>query len=129
MITFQSDIFKFVQVSDNRIICVAGIGKLFYEQGFPISLAVAELKKQDIEVSMLHVADELLKNEWKPQTVLIRIETDFQDSILGEDKIDISVLKEFVYAIYERQRELIFDYLWGTHSNGESHLREYLTKT
>ena len=48
----------------NRVICIAGVAKLFYEGGFPISMSVKELSKEGIEVSFLHLVNELWDNNW-----------------------------------------------------------------
>lgn len=45
---------------DNKLICLKGVGKMFYQEGFPISMIISYFKKQNIEVSILHVADECM---------------------------------------------------------------------
>jgi hypothetical protein len=99
-----------------RIICVKGVGKLFYQEGFPISMAVSELKKQGIEVSILHVADECLKNGWSAKTTYNKLKADFEDDIDG-NSYDLSLLEKFCYADYDSQREIIFQYLFGCTTN------------
>lgn len=94
-----------------RTICLKGIGKMFFQEGYPISIAIKELKEQNVEVSVLHIADECLKNGWSPKTTYNKIKADFEDDI-EKTKFDGDMLKEFCYAIYERQREMLFEYLF-----------------
>jgi hypothetical protein len=109
----------------NRNICIKGVGKLFYQNGFPISMSVSELEKKNIEVSMFHVADECLKHGWSPKTTLTKLKDDFKDSCTIQ-KYDFNVLEEFCYAPYEEQRELIFNYLFGNKENAIEWANEIL---
>ena len=95
----------------SRKIVLRGVGKMFYQDGFPISMAVSEFKSKGIEVSILHVADECLKNGWSAKTTLNKLKADFQDDIDG-NKYDIETLTKFCFAEYESQREMIFNYLF-----------------
>ncbi len=95
----------------NRNIAIKGVGKLFYESGFPISLTIQYLKERDIEVSILHVADECLKNNWSPKTVITKLVDDFSD---GNEKLDKEQLRIFCNSSYEEQREMLFVYLFVT---------------
>lgn len=99
---------KFVQIGTEKV-CVKGVGKMFYQDGFPISLCVSELHKRGVKVSILHVADECLKNGWSADTILTKFKEDFAD--IGE-KLDMVILKSFCYASYEDQREMIFKSLF-----------------
>lgn len=94
-----------------RKVCIGGIGKLFYENGFPISMAVSELKKRGIEVSIFHVADECLKNGWPPETTYRKLVDDFSQDI-DKNEIDLSALEKFCNETYENQRTIIFEYLF-----------------
>ena len=98
-----------------RKIAIKGVGKMFFQDGFPISMAVSELKKKGAEVSILHVADECMKNGWSPKTTLNKLKADFEDDIDGNN-YDIDGLEKFCYAEYEDQREMIFQYLFGNPS-------------
>lgn len=89
---------------------------MFYQDGFPISMAVSMLKKEGITVSLLHVADECMKNGWNAKTTITKLIDDFQDDIDG-NVVDIDELKRFCYAEYEEQREMIFKYLFCVPSN------------
>lgn len=100
----------------DRNICLSGIGKMFYQDGFPISMSVAELKKQGVEVSILHVADECLKHGWSPKTTYNKLVVDFEEDIEGFS-FDETLLFEFCNAEYEDQREMIFRYLFGSSSS------------
>ena len=111
----------------DRVICLKGVGKIFYEKGLPISMAISELKKKGIEVSILHVADECLKNGWSAKTTYNKIKADFEEDIEGVGKnIDWKQLEHFCNLSndpyfknggYEEQRELIFKYLFGSSTN------------
>lgn len=99
---------------NNKIIVLYGIGKLFYQDGFPINMAISKLKENNIEVSILHIADELLKHGWSEETVLKKLRFELEDTINGDEKfIDFESLKTFIYSDYEQQRELIFQYLFN----------------
>ena len=99
-----------------RTICIGGVGKMFYQDGFPISICVSKMKEKNVEVSILHVADECLKNGWSEKTTFNKLKADFEDDIDG-NKIDIEQLEKFCFASYEDQREMIFQYLFGFSSN------------
>lgn len=115
----------------DRLICLKGVGKMFYQDGFPISMAVSELKKRGIEVSILHVADECLKNGWSAKTTYNKLKADFEDDI-DKNAVDLNLLENFCFAEYEVQREMIFQYLFCTSSNevkegiSKGHLKLYI---
>ncbi len=94
-----------------RLIAYRGIGKMFYQEGFPISMAIAELKKSHVEVSILHVADECLRNGWSAKTTYNKLAADFEADI-DKNYVDMDLLKKFCYADYEEQRAMIFEYLF-----------------
>lgn len=106
---------RVVTIGDRKI-CIAGIGKLFYQDGYPISMAVSEMGKKGIEVSILHVADECLKNGWSAKTTYNKLISDF-DTDIDKNKIDKDHLKLFLNSDYEAQREMIFEYLFGCSTN------------
>jgi len=97
----------------NRTLCLKGVGKMFFQEGFPISLAISNLHKKGIEVSIIHVADECLKNGWSPKTTFNKLKADFEDDT-EHNKYDLKLLKEFCFSDYDTQRELIFQYLFNT---------------
>lgn len=101
--------FQIVEI-DNQKICVKGVGRLFFQEGLPISLVITALKQNNISVSILHIADECLKNGWNIKTTLNRLKTELEDDI--ENKYDFNLLEEFCNADYEKQRELIFNNLF-----------------
>lgn len=112
----------------NRRICIKGIGELFYQEGFPIYMSIDILKEKGVEVSLLHIADELYKNGWQPKTILQKLRQELsndEDYKLVEDFISIAgggkKLPNGMVALYdeygyEKQREMIFNYLWGSSS-------------
>lgn len=99
----------------DRMIAIKGIGRSFYQDGMPISMSVSILKEKGIDVSLLHVADECLKNGWSPKTTITKLIDDFQDDIDG-NLVDFDQLTLFCSATYEDQREMIFQYLYGISS-------------
>lgn len=118
-----------VDYINGRYICIKGIGKLFYQDGLPISISIAELKERNIEVSLFHVADECLKVGWSARTTYNKLKTDVLEDI-ESNNIDLKLLEKFCYAEYEEQREMIFQYLFGTESKNinEATLNNIKTK-
>ena len=118
--------FEFAEIGDRKIV-VRGIGKLFYQEGFPISMAISECNKRGWEVSLLHVADECLKNGWSAKTTIAKLrgETDLDiDGSMGT--IDWPAIELFCRCDYETQRELIFNYLWKDTEQAKDFLRAAL---
>jgi len=111
-----------IQEFGDRKICIKGVGKLFYQDGFPISLAIDKFKDSDIEVSILHVADECLKNGWSADTTYKKLKEDSEDN--KESKYNLEELRTFCYADYETQRSMMFKYLFKT----EQDLKEWIVK-
>jgi hypothetical protein len=112
---------KTIQVED-RLIAVKGIGQMFYQDGFPISMAVSELSQKGIEVSILHVADECLKNGWSAKTTINKLVADFADDG-NHNVLDKEQLTTFCNATYEQQRQMIYDYLF----TNKEYAKNYLT--
>lgn len=110
-----------VDYINGRYICIKGIGKLFYQDGLPISISIAELKEKNIEVSLLHVADECLKVGWSAKTTFNKLKTDVLEDI-ESNNINLDLLEQFCYAEYEAQREMIFQYLFGCESKNINEL-------
>lgn len=100
--------FLIEQFGDRRI-CIRGIGKMFYQDGFPISFAINEFNKKGIEVSILHIADECLKHGWLPETTYVKLTDELRKDLTNNSKAQ---LKKFCYATYEEQRAMIFEYLF-----------------
>ncbi len=99
---------------NNENICLRGIGRLFYEKGLPISISIEKLKEYNIKVSILHVADECLKNGWSIKTTINKIKADFDEDINKDNVFDFDLLDKFCNSTYEEQREIIFNYLFKT---------------
>ena len=108
-----------------RLICLKGVGKMFYQDGFPISMSITELNKKGIEVSLLHVADECLKNGWEEKTVIKKMQEDFKDSGDMQNKLDIKLIEKFCYSNYEDQREMIFNYLFKSVKEAKQTIKQY----
>ena len=100
-----------IQKIGERKIIISGIGKLFYQKGLPISISIKKCMSNGYEVSLLHVADELLKHGWSSKTVFSKIREDLGDS---GDSFDIESIRLFCFASYEDQREIIFKSLFKT---------------
>lgn len=105
-----------ITIRDRKIL-IKGVGRLFYERGLPISIVIDEMVKKGIEVSIFHVADECLKHGWSKETTYKKLKEDLF--------YDFPMLKDFIYAEYERQREMINEYLFKD-TNQEQYLRNLL---
>ena len=103
---------------NNKKIVLDGVGKRFYQDGIPISITIEDCNSEGVEVSMLHVADELLKQGWKPKTVLNKLEEEKSLDIINV--MDMANVKEFCFADYETQREMIYNYLFGNEDKQKS---------
>lgn len=112
-----------------------GIGKMYYQMGFPILMAIEHFKEQGYNVSYLHIADELYKHGWQERAIINAFleygkSEDFdiekikkfilvgKTTVLLPDTRDKSRLKrgeEFIYSSggYEAQREMLFKSLFG----------------
>lgn len=109
-----------------RTICVKGIGKMFYQDGFPISMSVSELKKKGVEVSFLHIINEFWDNGWSWKTIEMKLRGELEGDIDKSLEIDIDNLKYFYDCLeqpkrrnggYEESREMIFQYLFSVSTN------------
>jgi len=107
--------------TNNRKIVIKGIGRMFYQNGFPVSMAISKFRESGIEVSILHVADELLKQgdfgmdrktgEFRCYSLLKdQLEDCAIDGI--DTRADVAMVYLFCWSSYEQQREMIFNYLW-----------------
>lgn len=103
--------FKTIEI-EGRTIIVEGIGKMFYQDGFPMPIAVNLAKEKGIKVSFLHLAKELLC-EWAPKTVIRKMSEDFSAGILGDEELDLELITKFVHLEYKDRQEMIFEYLFG----------------
>ena len=101
-----------IELINKRFVCIGGVGRMFYQNGFPISMAIQELKKKGVEVSIYHVAKECLDQGWKPNRVYSKLSEDFRDDI-SRSKYDFEDLKKFCFADFNTQSKMIFDYLFN----------------
>src|SRR5690349_9055768 len=115
---------EFTQIG-NRSICLRGIGKMFYQEGLPIGISIKQLLSKGYEISLLHIADELLKNGWSPERVILTLTTELQDSVADGVNIfvDYAAISSFCFKEYEDQREMIFKYLFGNKESGVEWLK------
>ena len=94
---------------------------------FLLLLGRFELVHQENSISFLHIADECMNNGWSSKTTIRKLKAESDIDIDGVmSVIDWNSLEEFcrlgdpdIYnkGGYEKQRELIFQYLFGTSSN------------
>ena len=95
-------------------IVLKGIGKFFFQDGFPISMSISIFREKNIKVSLYHIASECMQNGWSSKTTFNKLMDEIADDIDGNTyDITISELEKFCYASYEKQREIIFDYLFS----------------
>ncbi len=108
---------KIVEVGDRKIV-VKGIGKLFYQDGFPITMSIEYFKEQNMEASLLHIVDELIKHGWSNKTILNKLRNDAEEGINNEiNNTNWDVIETFCNSTYEDQREMLFQYLFGLSTN------------
>lgn len=107
-------------------ICLKGVGKSFYQDGFPISMSVSELKKLGIKVSLLHIIEEFWDNGWSWKTIENKLRAEIEEDIDKILDIDFEYLHSFYNCLeqpyrstggYEKSREMIFQYLFKTSSD------------
>jgi hypothetical protein len=116
---YQKDDFKFIE-SGNTKICVAGVAKLFYQSGFPISMAVTLFKEQGVQVSLLHLIDEFWNNGWSWKTIEMKLRGELSDDIEKVLDVNFQELESFYNLLeqpkranggYEESREVIYKYI------------------
>lgn len=115
-----------IQKIGDRVICLKGAGKIFYQEGFPISMAVSELKKNGIDVSFLHIIEEFWDNGWSWKTIEMKLKGEIEEDIDKSLNIDLEYLKTFYNYLeqperasggYEKSREMIYKYLFSEYKN------------
>jgi len=119
---FKVDEFEITLIGSRKIV-VKGVARMFYESGFPISIAIDEFKSMGIEVSLLHVADQCWDNGWSPETIIKKLKGECGIDInKSMSSIDWSELEYFCNLLdqpnrsnggYEESREMLFKYLFG----------------
>lgn len=105
----MKDKCEYIEIGGTSIV-IKGIGRAFYSGGFPIALGIDNAIKLGYEVSMFHLADELLKNGWSAKTVIRKLKEEKDLDINGN--MNMEGVEEFCMKEYEEQRAMIFDYLW-----------------
>ncbi len=100
-----------VEIEDKKII-IKGIGKLYYQEGLPMGIAAQRAIEMGYTVSWLHVADELLKEGWRPDRIIPKFREEIEDD--NSSEIDIKAIEKFVYSTYEEQRQMIFNSLFSS---------------
>ena len=99
------DKLKVIEVN-SKLICVSGIGKMYFENGLPVSISVQTLQKNGIIYNLLNIADEFAKQGWKKRSILNLLSDEL--NISEKEKESVSI---FLNSSYEEQRELIFQSL------------------
>ena len=119
---------QYVYIGGKSVV-VSGIGKLYYQDGFPISMTHDILKERNIGISWLNVADELYKNGWTETRCLtvLRQEID-NDETYNEVESFIKAAKGtkekfYTGTGYEDQREMIFNSLFKDKEEAKIFLR------
>lgn len=116
---YQQGDFKFIE-KDNIKLCVGGVGKLFYEFGFPLSMAISYLKSENVQVSPLHLIDEFWNNGWSWKTIEMKLRGELSDDIDKSMNLDFDYLETFYNLLeqpkrkeggYEESREMIRQYI------------------
>lgn len=97
---------------NNKHIVVKGIGKLFYQDGIPIAVSIEIANSKCLHVSILHIADELLKEGWNPKNVFNKLQEEKDIDI--NNIMDLKGVKDFIFADYNTQREMLFNYLFNS---------------
>ena len=106
---------------NGKDIVLSGVGKKFYQNGYPISMSIEQLSERNISVSMLHVADELLKHGWSPKTVISKLKEEMLMDI--NHVMSMEGIEEFCNSTYEHQREMIFKSLFESEDQAKEHLK------
>ncbi len=113
---------------DGHNVVIRGVGKMYYQEGLPIGITISRLESEGYKVSVLHIADELLKEGWKPERVLSRLKEEIADSVEIDLKHHLPLLQKFVNASYEDQREMIFQSLFSNVETGKKWLGDMFDK-
>lgn len=102
-------------------IAVRGVAESFYKDGFPLSMTISYLKKEGVEVSYLHLVDDLWNNGWSWKTIKNKFSEEKDLDIENNMSFNIEVLKSFYDLLeqpkrsnggYEESREMIFQHLF-----------------
>lgn len=102
---------------------------MFHQEGFPLGMAAKSLQDKGIELSWLHVAKELYFQYTSNDRLYNKLVSEIEDASVEGINVDLDLLKEFVYGDYEKQCELIFNYLFGNRYNAANWFRnKYETK-
>lgn len=99
----NKDGFEILSMNSKKIV-IKGIGRLFYESGFPIALSLDFCKENNLEFNIYTLIDELQK-EWSKKTILKKLSEELSD---GNLQLDYKAIEEFLDSAYEEQRDIIF---------------------
>jgi hypothetical protein len=133
-VIYKDKYFEVIDVGDKKI-CVAGVGKLFFEGGFPISMTMEEFRKVDVEISFLHLIDELWSNGWSWETIEKKLVGELSDDINNSLEFDLVELERFYKCLeqpyrknggYEESREMFFKYLFGNKESATAWYRDLI---
>lgn len=105
----------FLAIADEgRCRILKGVARLYYQRGLPFSIIAHTAQKKGCVISWLHMADELLKHGWSEKTILSRFREEFRDGRgdIDFDGITIDDIEAFLAADYDRQRTILFAYLF-----------------
>ena len=102
----------FEKIGD-RTICIGGVGTLFHQEGFPLGMSAKRLAESGVELSWFHVIKELYYQYTSNDRLYNKILSEIQDASIEGVKVDLDKIHEFIYATYEHQCEMIFEYLFN----------------
>jgi hypothetical protein len=102
---------------EERQVCIGGIGKMYFQDGLPIEITADILTEKGIEVSWYHIVDELIRNGWNNVRV-----TNTLTPILKDSKHSgmLDTVINYINQPYEKQREIIFKYLFGSEQTAKN---------
>lgn len=127
-----------VESFDGKNIALKGVGKMFYQDGFPLTMIASELNKKNIEISPYHLVEELWNNGWEWKTIERKLKEEIEDSIECTINIDIDNLHKFYDCLeqpkranggYEESREMIYNYLFPNTESSLNFVKNKLFKT
>lgn len=106
-------------ITGDRTVVVKGIGKMFMQEGFPLSLSFAVLTSHGYEISIYHLVDELMRHYLDSGTLAYKVKDKVLSTLkecVEDDKtvgINMEEVAHYISSDYEKQRQMIFTYLWG----------------
>lgn len=121
--------FNVITVGD-RHICIGGVGTMFHQEGFPLGIAAKILAEKGIELSWFHVVKELYFQYTSNDRLFNKLKAEIEDASVEGIKVDLEQLREFIDGDWEKQRAMIFEYLYHSDINlAKATIRNIMSKT